>query len=219
MPTRTLIQWSAPLFALGAVAFALFIYISNGEFTGAELGLSTRHHVAHVSHFYSALFFLFGIIGFYAAHRERSGRLGVVAFVVAIAGAALFCATGVITGFVWRTISAHAPQLVSADGAFFNPPLAVIFIASTTFAAGHVLLGIVAWRARMLPRIAVLLYVTGAVLTVAPPPPWGPTPYVVIDAGATLFMIGACWLALALWERSGVAAVASAYPIRAAVDA
>src|SRR5688572_19395097 len=150
MATTTLIRWSAPLFALGALAFLAFIVIAGGEFTGAALGLSTRHHVAHVSHFFSALFFLFGITGFYAAHRTESGRFGLFAFMFAMVGTALFCGTGVITGFVWRTISANAPQLVAADGAFFQPPLPVIFVATVTFSLGHALLGIVALRARRL---------------------------------------------------------------------
>ena len=198
MPTSTLIRWSAPCFALGGLLFAAFILISNGEFTGAELGLSMRHHVAHLCHLASSVLFLFGIMGLYAAHRERAGMFGFLAFVVAIIGDALWVGTGVITGLVWRTISEHAPQLVDAHGAFFEPPLAIIFTATTLFALGHLLLAIMTWRARLLARGPLVAIVVGMSMTLLPPPPWGPVPYVVLDAGASLFAIGCCLLAASL---------------------
>lgn len=202
MPTTTLIRWSAPLFALGGILFAVFIIVSNGEFTGAELGMSARHHFAHMSHLVSALCFLFGITGLYAAHRARAGVFGVVAFGVAIVGDALWVGTGVITGLVWRTISANAPQLVAEHGAFFDPPLPIIFTATMLFAIGHMLLAIVAWRARILPRAAAALVIAGMGTTLLPPPPWGPVPYPVLDVGAVMFAIAATWIAAALWRAA-----------------
>ena len=201
MPTTQLVRWSAPCFALGGLFFAILVFVSNGEFTGAELGLSMRHHVAHTAHFISAICFLFGVVGFYADQRVASGAFGLIAFVVALTGTALFCATGVITAFVWRTISANAPQLVEAHGAFFDPPLPIIFIATVTFSLGIALLGATALRTKTLPRVAAYLLIVGAALVLAPPPPWGPVPYPVIDAGAALFAVGAAWMALALWGR------------------
>lgn len=198
MPTSTLVRWSAPFFAIGGIGFAMFIIISNGEFTGAALGLSMHHHVAHVSHFISAMAFVFGIMGLYAAHRPTSGAFGLLAFVVAMVGDALFVATGVITAFVWRTISANAPQLVEPNGAFFNPPLPIIFIATMTFSIGMVLLAVMAIRARMLPRGGAIMIIVGALMVLLPPPPWGPVPYVVLDAGAVVFALGTIWLSAAL---------------------
>ena len=203
MPTSTLIRWSAPLFFLGALFFAVFIFVANGEFTGAELGLSTRHHVAHVAHFLSSVCFLFGITGFYAFLREDSGVFGLVAYVVAIVGDALWVGTGVITAWVWRTISASAPQLVSEDGAFFEPPLPIIFIATVAFTLGHVLLSVIALRTKRLPRGAAILTMVGLLLVNLPPRPWGPVPYPVLDAGAAIFLIGATWFAAAI--RKGTA--------------
>ncbi len=204
MSTTQLIRWSAPFLALGGLCFAVFVFVSNGEFTGAEFGLSMRHRVAHTAHFISALCFLFGVVGFYADQRAASGVFGLVAFVVALTGTALFCATGVITAFVWRTISANAPQLVGEHGAFFEPPLPIIFIATVTFSVGMALLGATALRTKTLPRIAAYLLIAGAALVLAPPPPWGPVPYPVIDAGATLFAVGAICIATVLWRRPTV---------------
>ena len=200
MPTRTLIRWSAPLLALGALGFAAFIIVANGEFTGAELGLSRRHHFAHVAHFFSSVLFLFGITGFYGYLREASGGLGLLAWVVAMAGDALWVGTGVITAWVWRTISASAPQLVSAEGAFFDPPLPIIFIATVGFSLGQLLLNVVAWRTHQLPRHAVMLSVLGLVLTNLTPPPWGLVPYWVLQVGALLFLAGAVEHARAIWR-------------------
>lgn len=201
MSTALLVRLSAPFLAFGALSFAVFIFVANGEFTGAELGLSMRHHIAHTAHFISAICFLFGVVGFYADQHAASGVLGLVAFVVALTGTALFCATGVITAFVWRTISANAPQLVEAHGAFFEPPLPIIFVASVTFSVGIAMLGVTALRTKTLPRNAAYLLIAGAVLVLAPPPPWGPVPYAVIDAGAALLAGGAVWIAIALWGR------------------
>jgi hypothetical protein len=206
MPTSSLIRWSAPCFLLGALGFALFIFVSNGEFTGAALGLSAHHHFAHTAHFWSAYFFLFGITGFYAYVRERSGAFGLFAYLVAMTGTALFTGTGVITAFVWQRISANAPNLVDmSQGSFFNPPLPVIFIATVGFSVGQILLGVTALRTKMLPRGGALLVIAGAVLVLAPPPPWGPVPYWVIDAGAAAFLAGAAWLAAGIWKGAATA--------------
>ena len=219
MQTTTLVRWSAPLFAIGAIFFAMFIIISNGEFTGAELGLSMRHHAAHVSHFWSALSFMFGIIGFYVAHRETSGVFGFVAFLFMMSANALFIGTGVITAFVWRTISANAPQLVAANGAFFDPPLAVIFLATVGFSVGMILLGVVAIRARLLPRGGAIMLIVGALMLLLPPQPFGAVPYFVLDIGAVIFALGAIWLSMGLWRVGSAAqSIGAATPSVAAAQ-
>ena len=214
MPTSSLIRWSAPLYFLGALGFAAFMIVSNGDFTGAELGLSTRHHLAHVSHFYASICFLFGVTGLYAYLREKSGAFGLVAYIVAITGDALWVGTGVITAWVWRTISASAPQLVSETGAFFNPPLPIIFVATVGLTLGLVLLCLAGWRTKLLPRGAVTISLIGLFLVNMAPPAvarmlpamaWAAVPYSVIDVGAVLFLIGSSWIAAAVWKGAATA--------------
>lgn len=195
VPTATLVKWSAPCLALAGVMFATFLALSNGQFTGAAFGLSMRHHLAHTAHFVSAMAMLFAVLGLYAHQRALGGTLAVVMLVVGVIGSALFVATGVITAFVWRTISAHAPQLVEANGAFFEPPLPIIFIATVLFSLTATLIGATALRTRTLPRGPAWLLIAGSALVLLPPPPWGPVPYPIIDAGGVCFMLGCVGLA------------------------
>jgi len=200
--TPQLIRWSAPCLALAGIMFATFLALSNGQFTGAEFGLSMRHHLAHTAHFVSAMAMLFAVLGVYAHQRAHGGLLAFVMFVVGVVGSALFVSTGVITAFVWRTISAHAPQLVEAHGAFFEPPLPIIFIATVLYSLTAALLGVTALRTRTLPRGPAWLLIAGAGLVLLPPPPWGPVPYPVIDVGGVCFMLGCVGLARGLWRSA-----------------
>jgi uncharacterized membrane protein (DUF485 family) len=129
---------------------------------------------------------LVGLVGLYIRLAEATGGLlGLVGFLLALVG------TGMVMGVVWDqtftvpALAQVAPTLLESD-----PPALVNFgfiISFVLFGLGWLLFGVEAYRARVYPRIAVILLMVGAVLTILP------LPFVGL-----VFAVGVAWLGLAL---------------------
>jgi hypothetical protein len=210
--TSELVRWSGLAAVVGGVAIALFVLSHPWDrFVGAEVARTGRWRLAHTLHFVGASFTLLGLIGIYVRQRERAGRLGLVGFVLAFAGTAMFVGTGMLTAFVWPMLADRAPAVIGEDGAMFDAP-ALIALALTAVAVtvGYVLFGIAALRAGVLPRDGTALLTVGAVLGMAPPQPLGAMPWAGLVLGGVLFGVGATRLGLALWREEATATAAAA---------
>ena len=173
---------------------ALFwiLAVPIGSFVGAG---ATRHPLwipGQLMHVGGALFTIFGLIGLYAAERRRAGQLGLVGFALAVVGAALFLADGLIALIVFPAVAERAPELLAPEGALNQGSVlaAFILIAATTM-IGYVVFGVGTLRAGVFPRTAVILWIAGAVLFNLPP---GPVPMLVLATGGVLWGISAVWL-------------------------
>src|SRR5688572_29686754 len=164
-----LARWGAAPLALGTVANLVFLLTAAGHVTGSVHMVTAQWAVAHGAHFLAGALLLVGVVGLYAGQAEAAGRLGIVAFVVALLGTGFFLATGVFTGFMVPLIATHAPALVEADGAFFDPPFWFVGVAVVTFSVGWALLAWATARARVYPRPLAILLGTGALLAGLPP--------------------------------------------------
>jgi hypothetical protein len=204
--TSELVRWSGLAAIVGGVAIALFVLSHPWDrFVGAEVARTGRWRLAHTLHFAGASFALLGFVGIYARQRERAGRLGLIGFVVAFAGLAMFVGTGMLTAFVWPTLADHAPSVVEEDGAMFDAPAVVAFaLTAITVTTGYLLFGLASLRAGVLPRDGTLLLTVGAVLGMAPPQPLGAMPWAGLVLGGVLFGLGSVRLGLALWREGPV---------------
>lgn len=129
---------------------------------------------------------LVGLVGLYIRLAEATGGLlGLVGFLLALVG------TGMVMGVLWDqtftvpALAQVAPTLLESD-----PPALVNFgfiFSFVLFGLGWLLFGVEAYRARVYPRIAVILLMVGAVLTILP------LPFVGL-----VFAVGLAWLGLAL---------------------
>jgi hypothetical protein len=137
-----------------------------------------------------------GLLGLYDQLSDDSGVLGLIGFILAAIGTALFA--GAILFIEVATlpfISAlgNGEELLQSAPPTFMAVFAVTFIS---FALGFILLGVVALRATVLPRRAGLLLLIGAPLFAFPVPP---APVIVNTIGAVLFGLGYVWLGYAFW--------------------
>ena len=206
MASSDLIRGSGLAFILGGVSFGLFMLLHPvDQLAGAHGAESATWVPAHTFHFLGALFTLFGLVGLYAGRMKETGWLGLLAFVVAFIGTAMFVGTGMITAYLWPVIARTAPTFVDPDGPMFTDPLAFGTISATYgfLAVGYILLGIVILRARILARWAGLLLIVGVVLFSVPVSPVGPAPWIVRVIGALVFGAGLAWLGYALWSAAG----------------
>ena len=192
MNSSDLIRWSGLAAVLGGalliVSDFLSFTVNSGDLaevvtTGAYLADGSMRVLAGV-------LLLLGLVGLYAIQSDATGALGLVAFLVAFAGTALILGTWWTNAFVAPSLATEAPAFLEAG------PAGVLGVAYTmSFALGAVgwlLFGLVSLRARIYPRVAVVVLMAGAALTFAPLP-----------GGQVVFEVAVAWLGLALFSRKG----------------
>jgi hypothetical protein len=106
---------------------------------------------------------LLALVGFYARQAAVAGGLGLVGFLVAFLGTAMFAGTGWSNAFTPPVVARTNPTLLVG---FPPSPLgeAVLYTA-VLFAVGLILFGITVIRAGVLPRTGGWLLVIGGVLS------------------------------------------------------
>jgi hypothetical protein len=204
MSFAQLIRWSGLAGILGGISIAVFVLVHPwNQFVGAEVARTTAWRIAHSLHFVGATLTLLGLIGLYARQMQHLGQLGLIGFVLAFIGTAMFVGTGMLTAFIWPMVAVQAPDALGQDGAMFLPPAVVaLVLTAVVVTLGYILFGLAMLRASVLPRWGIVLFVVGAVLGMGPPQPLGPLPWAGLVLGGVLFGIGGIWLGYALWTST-----------------
>jgi hypothetical protein len=202
MSTGDLIRWSGLASVLGGISLAGFVIEHPWDrFVGAEVARTSAWRIAHTLHFAGAALMLIGLVGLYVLQRPRLGALGLIGFVGAFAGTAMFVGTGMITAFVFPMVAVQAPEVLEAEGAMFSPPALFAFsLTAVTLTLGYALFGFVMVRINVLPRAATVLLVVGAIMGMIPPQPLGAMPWAGLVLGGVLYGAGAVWLGYRLWR-------------------
>jgi hypothetical protein len=197
----TLVRWSGVASVVGGISLAGFVLEHPwNRFVGAEVASTAAWRIAHTLHFVGAALMLIALIGLYVHQRHKVGALGLVGFVGAFLGTAMFVGTGMITAFVFPMVAVQAPAALNAEGAMFSPPALMAFsLTAVTVTLGYVLFGIAMLRANTLPRAATALFVVGAVVGMVPPEPLGVMPWAGLVLGGVMYGAGAAWLGYRLW--------------------
>jgi hypothetical protein len=212
MSSGKLVRWSGLASMLGGIAIAGFVIEHPWDrFVGAEVARTSAWRIAHTLHFLGAALMLIGLIGLYVRQRERVGALGLVGFVGAFVGTAMFVGTGMITAFVFPMVAVEAPAALEAEGAMFSPPALLAFsLTAVIVTFGYILFGITMLRANVVPRAGVVIFVMGAVMGMIPPRPLGVMPWPGLVLGGVLYGSGAVWLGHSLWSDVSSALVSPA---------
>ena len=213
MTPAQMVRWSGILLIAGGVCFALFLLVHPyNDVAGAHAAHNRAWIPAHSFHFFGALFTLFGLIGLYFRHFESTGRLGVIGFVLAFIGTAMFVGTGMITATTWPVIADAHPTFVDEDGPMFKDPLTLGATLTTYIflAAGYAVFGLALWRGKAAPAAACVVLVAGVLLFSVPVEPVGPVPWFVRMGGAVIFGAGLAWLGYRLWAGERAPAIAPA---------
>lgn len=134
-----------------------------------------------------------GLLGLYARQVGKAGALGIIGFLLAFIGTALFVGATYSDQFLKPVIEREAPALLeSFDGPFGPSPYGeVVMVSIALFDLGWLVFGVATLRARVLPRWASLLLLIGVVLVGI----LGPFPFYAVVFGAALL-----WLGYALWS-------------------
>ncbi|MGD2070613.1 MAG: hypothetical protein PVI57_18210, partial [Gemmatimonadota bacterium] len=201
MSERKLLRWSGLLVALAGLSMAAYMLLHPwAERTGA-VATTPRWLMSHSFHFIGALLLLLGLVGVYVRQKDEMGASGLVGFLLAWLGTALFVGTGMTSAFLWPAVAAEAPTFVAADGGMFTHPLALgpILAARIFLVLGFVWFAVASFRAGVLPRLGSVLVVLGVVGMNLPTEPVGPVPWAVSVVGGVVFCAGLLSWGHALW--------------------
>ena len=215
MSFSNLLRWSGLAFLLGGVLLPLswFIRFAEGDSSNPATVLSALYVTEHTLSIIGIILTLLGLVGVYAVQIREMGRLGFIGFVVLFTGNALLGGLLFFEGYVVPAIAARAPSL-HEDALFTQPALLIPTIVLSVFLLlGFILFGIAIMRANVLPRLAGLLFIIGAVL-------YGPgpnqLPWFIFTIGTVVIGVAQIWLGYVLWSGKREA-VTMAKQVRATV--
>ncbi|GID91537.1 hypothetical protein ACFQFC_09905 [Amorphoplanes digitatis] len=132
---------------------------------------------------------LLTLTALYLRQRQTAGRLGLAGFVLHHLGLSGLFAIEFLTHAVLQYQDAAAREQVLT-----GPGRPYFLVVALTFLAGVLLFGVASWRAGVLPRIALALYVPGLCLAALRTS----VPEAAYLSGLAVGAIGVTWLATAL---------------------
>jgi hypothetical protein len=199
VPTSNLIRLSGLAAVLAGVFFLitelldLLLYAAYSQELPSLAVTSPLSLLEGVVGLIGVMLLVVALVGLYARQSGAAGLLSTVGFVVALIGTALVMGRFWDSIFVEPVLAQAAPALIDA-----GPPLLVTlggWLSTGLFVVGWLLFGIATLRARVYPRIAVVLVLVGTVLTAIPLP-----------LTTVVFGAGVAWMGLALFAGMGLSA-------------
>ena len=153
MSSTKLIRWSGLLLMLGGIGLAIhFITHPPGE--TAQYTLYPLWGLAHWLGGIAALLVLFGLIGVYLRQSEELGMLGLVGFVLAFVGTALFAGVQLFGGaMIAPFIAAQAPTWLDPGSPFAQVTRFALLSVFLPLLLGYLILGIATLRAHVFPHL------------------------------------------------------------------
>ena len=136
----------------------------------------------------SALLLVFGLIGMHLRQQYSAGVFGEIATLVALLGSVTMFATSLPEATILPALPKDSP-LLDQPPATLLPVLIGSFVV---YVVGLLLFGVAAWRARVLPRPAAVVLVTGVLLGAAAAPI---VPGILALIGIALIWLGAATVA------------------------
>jgi hypothetical protein len=140
---------------------------------------------------------LLALVGFYVRQAEAAGGFGLLGFLVAFLGSAVFAGAGWSNAFNAPLVARTSPALLAG---FPPSPLGEALLWSAwLFAIGLFLFGLTVVKAGVLPGVGGWLLVVGGILSrVMPMISQRTHVYLPLDSWVT--SIGLIWLGYALWS-------------------
>jgi|WetSurMetagenome_2_1015567.scaffolds.fasta_scaffold24800_2 hypothetical protein len=161
--------WSGLSFLVAGLLFMVVSLVHAPHLTVAAAELSSPGWVLiHVLLMAALLLAFWGLVGLHIYQRERAGRLGLVAFALALCGTVLLAGSLFTEAFVLPLIAVGGEGLLGPSGTLFGAKLFTlpVLIAGASFYLGYLLVGLATLRAGRLPRHAGLVLSIGAPLAI-----------------------------------------------------
>ncbi|MGH8946695.1 MAG: hypothetical protein ACRDVL_11160 [Acidimicrobiia bacterium] len=202
MSDRTLYRWAAAALVVSAITVtAGRILHPSSDAAGLS---STLWGPSHISWLVGLLTGMIGVTGLYLRQRIEVGRLGFVGAAAAWVGMGLLSGAMYFEAIIEPGLLRLSPDLAESlallSGEEIRSFLVTFFVAVGLFGGGFLLFGIAMYKAAVMPRRAVVLFVAGSVVG-------GPQGFLPVAVATLAFLtmgVGLAALGVALW--SGVEA-------------
>jgi hypothetical protein len=176
---------------LYAVLSILEFLLFGGQSDSAAVA-SSAWFVVEVAYVLAATLLILGLVGLYVLQAEPAGRLGLIAFLVALTGTVMLAGADWSAAFFGPWVAEAAPQLLVAEPG--GTMAAGIALTLVLFALGWFLFGLASLRAAVLPRGSALLLLVGALLALV-------LAFVELPLEAVVLGAAAAWMGYALWSH------------------
>jgi len=199
MSSTKLIRWSGLAAVLAGVLYALGALLHPVGETLASVN-SPSWIPSHLVYWVSAMLMVFSLVGLYARQAAKAGWLGLVGFLLALAGTAFAGSIFFMASTVLPLVAAGSP---SVFGQVMPPPAFAVVVLGVGFVLGYLLFGVATIRAGVFPRWSGSLLIIGVLLfTISEMSLLDPAiSHLVVTLGDVLFGIGLAWMGYALWSE------------------
>lgn len=201
MSSSNLMRWSGLAALAGGglwVVTDVAFYVIIGDLPESVAAPTTAWKILTGLFLVGGILILLGLVGLYSCQAGKSGTLGLIAFVLAFSGTALFIGALWALTFVVPTAAEKAPELVDTDPAGM---LAAGFLLTFSLEAlGMFLFGVASFTTGVLPRGAAVLLMIGAVLSFG-------LRFFEIPLGDIALETALAWMGYAIWTSAGEKAV------------
>ena len=191
MSSSSLIRWAGLAAVLSGVSSVIGDLLGlTVDLESAESAATTPYVLIFVLYLLGTVLLLLGLVGLYAGQSEAAGVLGLVGFLVAFLGTALFSGAVWFELFITPSLAAEAPELAEAELG-----LAGFVVSFLLVVLGWFLFGAATLRARVYPRPTAALLMVGAVASFAP-----------IPLSGIVLSVAVAWLGLVLFTGGAATA-------------
>ncbi len=199
MAIRNLVRVGAWAMLVGGFVLIAHTLIHPDDTVAGGL-TSPLFPASHILGAVAYLLLVVGLVGVYILQGDANGKLGLVAFLVALTGTVLTTGLVLDEAFFLTDLAIRVPEVKTLSDSFqqFTGALAayplVLLTGLLLYALGYILVGITIWRANVLPRWIGIALVVGVVLS------FGSFvgSYLAHQVGGVLFGIGIAWLGYAM---------------------
>jgi hypothetical protein len=199
MSTTKLIRLSglATLFAGVLYAFGALLHPVGEDLVSVN---NPSWVPSHLVYWVSAMLMLFGLVGLYAHQAVEAGWLGLVGFLLALAGTAFAGSIFFMASTVLPLVAAGSPSVFDQ---VMPPPAFAVVVLGVGFVLGYLLFGIATIRAGVFPRWSGSLLIIGVLLfTISEMSLFDSgISHLVATLGDVIFGIGLAWMGYALWSE------------------
>jgi hypothetical protein len=155
MSNVKLIRWGGLSMILGGLAIVVH-YFTHPAGETAQYTLQPLWSLSHWLGFIAPLLILFGLVAIYARQSEKAGWLGLIGFLLAIAGNVAYAGGQMMFGAVMQPfIARQVPTWLDANSPLLSSPAFRVseLVIYLPLILGFLLLGIASLRAGVLPRL------------------------------------------------------------------
>jgi hypothetical protein len=200
MTSSNLIRWSGLAALMGGVLLVVLDvveFVTLGGRTDSAATATSIWFVLQVLYLVAFMLAILALMGLYVRQAERTGTLGLLAFLVAFSGTVMVAGTEWSAAFIGPWLAEVAPELLdTAEPAGAGVFTAGFILTLVLFALGWLLFGLASLQARVLPGGAAVLLMVGAVLVFV---------LAVLELSLWTVVLGAAlaWMGYAVWTGAG----------------